>query len=100
MLTFFFLSFLLFLKLVLASDRVFIKNKTCVFLECTYVYMHLCICVHMYKQRHVSLRVNTSICLDLYVYRKSILAANENLECFLECFLNFFRKTWFCDMVQ
>lgn len=61
---------------------------------CIYVFVYICI------NRDVSLRVNTSIYLDLYVYRKSILAANENLECFLECFLNFFRKTWFCDMVQ
>lgn len=72
MLTVFFLFVcfcLLFFKLVLASDRVFIKNKTSVFLECTCVYMHLCICVHRYKQRHVSMRVNTykylfrSLCL-------------------------------------
>lgn len=99
MLTFFFLSFLLFLKLVLASDRVFIKTRLVSFWS---VHMYICIYVFVYIciNRDVSLRVNTSIYLDLYVYRKSILAANENLECFLECFLNFFRKTWFCDMVQ
>lgn len=63
-------------------------STACWFTTCTSIYMHMCMCTCMYKNKHIYIKPNASVRRNHYfvsswIYQKISLSGDHFLSCFL-----------------